>query len=269
MKNIEKYIMVILIFIAVGAIGAAVYFGINADQDNSKKGENKQEEVLENDNKENLTNDDNDEIDSQEQEYISCENENYKVQKISATDFNELTSQDFDFCTKYEIENLGFTVIFSKDKSSLGLDSYFIVDENHPNKSGFELKSTDLNFLKLYNKRTILSYGVMDNFEFILSDNEGYNSVNISTFGENNWGFDYVTKISNDALVINEIEIKNEKALFKSSFVSDEEIIGSHDNLIKDISSYCKNNEKILNITYELVEENNTFKLVEKEFKCS
>ncbi len=43
MKNIEKYIMWVLIFIAIGAIGAAVYFGISADKDSSKKEENKQE----------------------------------------------------------------------------------------------------------------------------------------------------------------------------------------------------------------------------------
>lgn len=53
MKNIEKYIMWIFILIAIGAIGAAVYFGISADKDNSKKEENKQEEVVENDKKEN------------------------------------------------------------------------------------------------------------------------------------------------------------------------------------------------------------------------
>ena len=53
MKNIEKYIMVILIFIAVGAIGAAVYFGINADKDDSSNIENKQEEVLEKEKNEN------------------------------------------------------------------------------------------------------------------------------------------------------------------------------------------------------------------------
>ena len=52
MKNIEKYIMIILIFIAVGAIGAAVYFGINADKDISKKEDNKQEEVLGDESKE-------------------------------------------------------------------------------------------------------------------------------------------------------------------------------------------------------------------------
>lgn len=46
MKNIEKYIIGILAFVAVGAIGAAVYFGINANKDNSKKEENKQEEVV-------------------------------------------------------------------------------------------------------------------------------------------------------------------------------------------------------------------------------
>lgn len=32
MKNIEKYIIWILIFVAVGAIGAAVYFGINFNE---------------------------------------------------------------------------------------------------------------------------------------------------------------------------------------------------------------------------------------------
>lgn len=41
-KNIEKYIIGILVFVLVGAIGAAVYFGINADEDNKK------EEVLNN-----------------------------------------------------------------------------------------------------------------------------------------------------------------------------------------------------------------------------
>ena len=32
MKNLERYIIVILIFIAVGAIGTAVYFGVNNKQ---------------------------------------------------------------------------------------------------------------------------------------------------------------------------------------------------------------------------------------------
>lgn len=49
MKNIEKYIMMILVFVAVGAIGAAVYFGINADKDDSSNIENKQEEVINDD----------------------------------------------------------------------------------------------------------------------------------------------------------------------------------------------------------------------------
>ncbi len=40
MKNIEKYIIGILVFVAVGTIGAAVYFGINVDKDNSKKEDN-------------------------------------------------------------------------------------------------------------------------------------------------------------------------------------------------------------------------------------
>lgn len=53
MKSVEKYIIGILIFVAVGAIGAAVYFGINADKENSKNEGNKQEEVLENNNEEN------------------------------------------------------------------------------------------------------------------------------------------------------------------------------------------------------------------------
>ena len=45
MKNIEKYIIGILVFVAVGAIGTAVYFGVSADKDNSKKEENKQEDT--------------------------------------------------------------------------------------------------------------------------------------------------------------------------------------------------------------------------------
>ena len=48
MKNIEKYIMLVLILIAIGAIGAAVYFGISADIDNSKKEENKSKEIVNN-----------------------------------------------------------------------------------------------------------------------------------------------------------------------------------------------------------------------------
>lgn len=46
MKNIEKYIMVILIFVAVGAIGAAVYLGISADKNNANEDRDKQEEVV-------------------------------------------------------------------------------------------------------------------------------------------------------------------------------------------------------------------------------
>ena len=53
MKNIEKYIMLVLILIAIGAIGAAVYFGISADKDSSKKEENKQEELVDGDEIEN------------------------------------------------------------------------------------------------------------------------------------------------------------------------------------------------------------------------
>lgn len=48
MKNIEKYIIGILVFVAVGAIGAAVYFGINTDKDESKK-----QEVADNNEEEN------------------------------------------------------------------------------------------------------------------------------------------------------------------------------------------------------------------------
>lgn len=49
MKSVEKYIIGILVFVAVGAMGAAVYFGVSADKNSSKKEENKQEEVLGND----------------------------------------------------------------------------------------------------------------------------------------------------------------------------------------------------------------------------
>lgn len=48
MKNIEKYIIGILVFVAVGAIGTAVYFGVSSDKIDSKKEENNQEEVLKN-----------------------------------------------------------------------------------------------------------------------------------------------------------------------------------------------------------------------------
>lgn len=66
MKSVEKYIIGILVFVAIGAIGTAVYFGISADKDNSKKEESKQEEVLENDKHENLS-------DKEEQDDVSGE----------------------------------------------------------------------------------------------------------------------------------------------------------------------------------------------------
>lgn len=65
MKNVEKYIMWVLIFVAVGAIGAAVYFGITFDKD--KKDENKQEDVLET-NKDSLNNKTNEKENNVEEE---------------------------------------------------------------------------------------------------------------------------------------------------------------------------------------------------------
>lgn len=45
MKNVEKWIIVILSVIAVAAIGTAVYFGINVYKDYSNKVDNKKEEL--------------------------------------------------------------------------------------------------------------------------------------------------------------------------------------------------------------------------------
>lgn len=62
MKNIEKYIIVILIFIAVGAIGTAIYFGIKLD--NSNKEANKNEEITENNQLGDKLNQDSEEVQS-------------------------------------------------------------------------------------------------------------------------------------------------------------------------------------------------------------
>lgn len=269
MKNIEKYIMIILIFIAVGAIGAAVCFGINADKDSSKKEENKQEEVLENKKEEGLLEGGRNEEQLLEQEYISCEKENYKLKSVLATEFNKLTSDNLDVCTKYEIKDLNFTIVVSKDKSDLGLDSYMITDENHPQKNGFEQKSADLNFFALYNKRAIVSYGVNDNFDFLVFGENGEERARITTFDGSSIDVTNSPKILNDSFIFSNIEIKNNIVLFNSTFTLEDAAVSSHDNTINDNSAYCKNDEKYLNITYELVEENGIFKLVEKEFKCS
>lgn len=268
MKNIEKYIMIILIFIAVGAIGAAVYFGVNADKDN-KKEEDKQEEVVENKKEEGLLEDGRNEEQLLEQEYISCEKENYKLKSVLATEFNKLTSDNLDVCTKYEIKDLNFTIVVSKDKSDLGLVSYMITDESHPQKNCFEQKSADLNFFALYNKRAIVSYGVNDNFDFLVFGENGEERARITTFDGSSIDVTNSPKILNDSFIFSNIEIKNNIVLFNSTFTLEDAAVSSHDNTINDNSAYCKNNEKYLNITYELVEENGIFKLVEKEFKCS
>ena len=87
MKNIEKYIMVILIFVAVGAIGAAVYFGINADKDNSKKEDNKQEEVLGDESKE---------TDEETNEQTSDEDDKNEEESddVSGEDLKEFSNYD-------------------------------------------------------------------------------------------------------------------------------------------------------------------------------
>ena len=160
MKNIEKYIMVILIFVAVGAIGAAVYFGINADKDNSKKEDNKQEEVLDtnkgdnNDSSNNKTNEiENDsEEDNNEEQNIYSEISNEEVRNIFlrlknvfAYDFNSRVNlyNDFSDMSQEEITlnlllNLAYEENFEKIKttkdSSLLNDevyNYFCEDSNN------------------------------------------------------------------------------------------------------------------------------------------
>ena len=89
MKNIEKYIMWILIFISAGAIGSAVYFGISTDKDGSNKEEHKQEEVLGDESKENdeeINEQTSDEDDKNEEQNIYSEISNEEVRNIFFVD---------------------------------------------------------------------------------------------------------------------------------------------------------------------------------------
>ena len=138
MKNIEKYIIGILVFVAVGAIGAAVYFGINTDKDNSKKEDNKQEEVLGDESKETdeetneQTSDEDDKTEEQSNELASEEEKQiYRIYE----GFNKLTSRvaflDNDYILnilkgndkKINDEYKFLTALYNADFTNLDLDS--------------------------------------------------------------------------------------------------------------------------------------------------
>ena len=52
MKKIEKYIIAVITLIAIGAIGTAIYFGMNKTKDDNKEISNAKETVVENENNE-------------------------------------------------------------------------------------------------------------------------------------------------------------------------------------------------------------------------
>ena len=163
MKNIEKYIMLVLILIAIGAIGAAVYFGINTDKDNSKKEENKQEDVLVDESMEN------DEISEEIKEMINSStsfifpnpcSDKYVYSGDFTTNFfaeglslNQFSKDDLITAAFYEIKNIP---VCSEEKAEIDLNTINIALETKFKDSNLKV---DINDIKKYSGDTL-------NFEF-------------------------------------------------------------------------------------------------------
>lgn len=187
MKNIEKYILVILIFIAVGAIGVAVYFGISADKDSSKIDENKQEDLLDtnrddnNDSSNDKTNEiehDAEDDDNKEQNmYSEISNEEVRnifirLKSIFAYDINNRVNMYNDFSK------------LSQEEINLNLLLNLAYEENFENMKTTQ-DSTILNDnVYDYFCENSESYGICENNELNLKDYSDIYILSVSKLNE-------------------------------------------------------------------------------------
>lgn len=135
MKNVEKWIIVILSVIALAAIGTAVYFGISTDKDNSVKEENKQEEFLENSKRDN------------EIKKINLISNEVKVVQVNGLDYKFLLDETH---TLYLNDN----VFYETDDSYYAIENniYIINDLIMIEVSGSGVRSTSYIFLNFAGK---------------------------------------------------------------------------------------------------------------------
>lgn len=149
MKNIEKYIIVILSFIAVGAIGTAIYFGVNSKQ------LKEQDKVGETDKQEN--NDKNDEcIDN-----IADENEIVEIYPNQSNDHFDKTKPLFenlslDFHNNYYYKKDKVLIYSLSDEAKIQLivNQFDIKDECLEDKGCYISKSIyDEVYIELFGEK--------------------------------------------------------------------------------------------------------------------
>ena len=259
MNKIEKYIIAVITLIAVGAIGTAIYFGVNKTNDTNNSKENIVEnnyvdnEELDSDNKldeeTNLVDNDN------SINWVSCDSEK-EIKTLSYENFNEI--EEYNICTIYEIQDMGLQISVSSYYSGGPL----YVFEKHINGKELEEKDdfrpTSIEVTK-YNNYIVLTNNAVgdDVFNLHIYDKQGNLKYFIDSGDE---------KGCQHILTDNKKEIK----FYKNYGMNQEDFASNtcEDKFIGGVEKNCKNGERLLDIYYTLEENNGKFELKQSGFEC-
>lgn len=177
MKNIEKYIIVILTIIAVGAIGTAVYFGVNNKQLKEQNKENVSDKKEDNDNNDSKLEENVDSIIyaniNSDEEFLfpSLCSDKYSFGEKFINKFytegvslKEFTKNDLITAAFYEIENIP---VCNDKKALIDLNAINTALENKFNDSSLKIALEDL---KKYDGENII-FEFQGNDIYVFSNN--------------------------------------------------------------------------------------------------
>lgn len=211
--------MVILIFIAVGAIGAAVYFGINADKDN-KKEESKQEEVFGDESQENdgKTNEQTPDEDN-EKENIDSENNQqntvvyYKYDNFTVSEAELIRDWNYDYDNWHKVYKTKTGTIIAGSEL---LDKTIVLEDVK-------------NYFEVYASQSDICFG--NSWLLFTQNNGGLKAMSIDSLGCSNEvkvkDLSFIVKENNLENIIEIYDVENRdvgptEPYYYSVFVKDE-----------------------------------------------